>query len=327
MEEQNIDHNVLNTLYLMSEDLGKAYEREGFNPFQEGYQINTAQVDGILLNNENNEPIPSPEFLEGSKRSTLKHFALSEKNTDKLGDLLKAEEKEVSGNRMNLEDVYLRCRKKMLQLAQNEIKNGGMSPLEAYEKMYRLNRSYAKVMEKTYVESELDLMKLREELAMSTVLQENIVRDPKAKVLSQKVPAKEQTGSRATAAPEIIPVQKESVKTIPTAAPKIKQVASENLREQITKEEVQKQKEEEIRKREEQLRQLNTNKKTKLVGAKPETLSDDKLKNFYIQQVQAQKADAMQMQKLVETERAKPAEPKQKEDTAPENSDKKDRDH
>jgi len=306
MEEKKIDHSVLNTLYLMSEDLGKAYEQEGFNPFQEGYELNAKQIDGILLNNENNEPISAPEFLDNNKRSTLKNFSLSEKFNDELEGMVSTENFQHQDNGMNMEEVYLRCRKKMLQLAQNEIKSGGMSPLEAYEKMYRLNRSYAKVMEQTFVDSQLDVMKLREELARSTIIQENIIRPPDTKVQSQKKEIGKQV--KVVKVETMTAEQKEEIQKVAAKTPQIKKVASDTLRKQMIDEEIQKEKDEERRKREEQLRQMNLNKKAaqkKAPEPAPE-LSEEMQKNFHSQEIEANQARKTTVKSRPQKERNQP---------------------
>ena len=94
LNEDNITHeleksksaDVFNALNLYSESLGELYEKEGYNPFEKNFVLNSEFADNILKIKGKNKDISPESFLDSNNKNIAKNFDIALSNNTKLLD-------------------------------------------------------------------------------------------------------------------------------------------------------------------------------------------------------------------------------------------------
>ena len=151
MAELNIE--VYNTLNLISEELGRAYEETGYNPFDNGYILDNDKVIELLDNKKLIKPLTSPEFLEQGNYAVVKNFNLSLMNTEKtIAELENKLDSCEFKDELKETIVFLKNRKELLARAIEKLKDPNASSFELYEEIYNINPLLSNLFENSYLE-------------------------------------------------------------------------------------------------------------------------------------------------------------------------------
>ena len=152
MAELNID--VLNTLNLISEDLGKAYEEGGYNPFEEGYGLSEEEVTKLLDSKKLIKPLVAPKFLDQNNKAVSKNFALSLENTQKLITSLesKLDARPDYVNELKENIIFLKNRRELLSRAIEKLKNINEDSFALYTMVYDIDPVLSPMLDKSFEE-------------------------------------------------------------------------------------------------------------------------------------------------------------------------------
>ena len=191
ISEQDINYNVYNALNLINEELGENYVETGFNPFEEGFELNESYIFEILKSQKEAEDLLSPEFINDGPNATVKAFEKSLKCSAtalaKLEALLNDPRiPNVQKRKIQKIIEYIKMRIQMLEIEIKKLKKKeSQNALEMYQQINALNWLYYKDFEESFVEEEFDIMQHLDNLLDLTPEIENpreVLRDLKEDV-------------------------------------------------------------------------------------------------------------------------------------------------
>lgn len=162
--EQDINYNVYNALNLVNEELGENYVETGFNPFEEGFELNEAYINEILKSQKEAEELLSPQFINDGPDATIKAFekslTASSNALAKLTELLN-DPRVPSIQKGKIQKIieYIKMRIQMLEIEIKKLKKKeSQNALEMYQQINALNWLYYKEFEESFMNEEFDIM-------------------------------------------------------------------------------------------------------------------------------------------------------------------------
>lgn len=164
ISEQDINYDVYNALNLVNEELGENYVETGFNPFEEGFELDASYITEVLKIQKEAEDLLSPEFINDGPDATIKAFEKSLNGSAtalaKLEVLLNDPRiPEVNKRKIRKIIEYIKMRMQMLEIEIKKLKEKEeQNALEMYQKINALNWYYYKDFEESFVQDEFDIM-------------------------------------------------------------------------------------------------------------------------------------------------------------------------
>lgn len=159
VEAKEINYDVANALYLMSKRLGENYEREKVSPFSDNFSLRSDFALSVIKSGKKKKDISLKPFLENGNKQVSENFKLSLENVNEA--ILGLEEKLKSGEfagreKENIEEEVLTCidflnaRKKLLELAIEELKNLRTDSFEIYKEIVSLNEDIEQILDESF---------------------------------------------------------------------------------------------------------------------------------------------------------------------------------
>lgn len=161
LTEEEIDYNILNALNLIHPTLGEAYISKGYNPFDEGFILETDYIEKILEENRDKTPILTEDFLEKSSKEVKEFFEKALANTKLLKEdfetqLKNGEFTNVNGH--NLEKqikntvLFLQNRQEMLKIAIEQLNNVNANSLKLFQDVTSINKKLSQLLKESYLD-------------------------------------------------------------------------------------------------------------------------------------------------------------------------------
>lgn len=161
LTEQEIDYNVLNALNLIHPALGEAYTQKGYNPFEEGFVLESDYIEKILEENRDKTPILTEDFLETSSKEVKKYFQRSLQNTIELRNDFETQLKNDEFSNYENENIekqvknvilFLQNREQLLKTAIEQLKDPNANSLKLYQDITSINKKLSQLLKESYLE-------------------------------------------------------------------------------------------------------------------------------------------------------------------------------
>lgn len=143
IEEKDINYDIYNALNLLNENLGESYLTQGFNPFDEGFELSEEFALERYHNACQKKEIISPDFINQGTKQTQKAFETSVQNLDALilnVDQLLSDYTLDEKTKKQYENIrlYLICRRQLTLIFIAKLKKQ-KNTLKMYEELTFLN--------------------------------------------------------------------------------------------------------------------------------------------------------------------------------------------
>lgn len=144
-EVKNI--NVLNALNIINPDLGDAYSKGDFNPFEGDFILKSEFVQRILQNNDC-EVVMEP-FLEQGNKTVRQNFLTSLENTDLMLEEIDLKQ----GQNIEYLKIFLKNRKQLLKNAIEKLLNENQDSFSLYKDIYCLDPQLSSKLKQSFHEN------------------------------------------------------------------------------------------------------------------------------------------------------------------------------
>lgn len=151
VKEKSFD--VFNALNLINENLGKAYEEKGYNPFGDEFVLDAEYAQNLIQKIKNKKTVDIEPFLENGNRAVAQNFKLALENAENIKlDVLTEMENAVPEMKDKLSGVvlYLNNRIELLQQAIESLKSGEADSLKLYEDIQNIDNVYGEILKESY---------------------------------------------------------------------------------------------------------------------------------------------------------------------------------
>ena len=152
-EGKSID--VFNALNLYSEQLGSIYEKDGYNPFEEGFVL-TEEFTNDVLENKKKQEIFTEDFLEYGNKEVSKHFQNALNNSteiiDKLNEELASCTDEKVKKQLKKSIILLKNRNELLKVNISKLKQKDANALKMYIEMFGMDNELSELLKDTFNE-------------------------------------------------------------------------------------------------------------------------------------------------------------------------------
>ena len=148
MEEKKVEvapkeksFDIFNALNLINENLGKAYEEKGYNPFGEQFSLDVDYARNLI---------------ENGNRAVSQSFKLAIENAENLKtDILNEMESAEPAMKDKLSEIvlYLNNRIELLSQAVEELKSGEANSLALYEDVYNIDSVYGEILKESFLKN------------------------------------------------------------------------------------------------------------------------------------------------------------------------------
>ena len=163
MEEKKVEvapkeksFDIFNALNLINENLGKAYEEKGYNPFGEQFSLDVDYARNLIEKAKSRKSLDVEPFLENGNRAVSQSFKLAIENaenlkTDILNEMESAEP--VMKDKLSEIVLYLNNRIELLSRAVEELKSGEANSLALYEDVYNIDSVYGEILKESFLKN------------------------------------------------------------------------------------------------------------------------------------------------------------------------------
>lgn len=152
-EGKSID--VFNALNLYNEQLGSIYEKDGYNPFEEGFVL-TEEFTNDVLENKKKQEIFTEDFLEYGNKEVSKHFQNALTNSteiiDKLNEELASCTDEKVKSQIKKSIILLKNRNELLKVNISKLKQKDANALKMYIEMFGMDNELSELLKDTFNE-------------------------------------------------------------------------------------------------------------------------------------------------------------------------------
>lgn len=170
ISKEDINYNVYNALNLVNEELGENYIETGFNPFEEGFELDESYVNEILKSQKEAEELASPQFITDGPDAALKAFEKSMAGSVNALAQLEAllnDPRVPMATKRKIQKIieYIKMRIQLLEIEIKKLKKKeSQNALEMYQQINALNWYYYKDFEESFLNENFDIMKYYEHL-------------------------------------------------------------------------------------------------------------------------------------------------------------------
>lgn len=161
IDEDKINYDVYNGLNLYSPILGEQYAKFDWNPLGENFRLDIPFIEQYFKNSKIKDNVIMPPFLEAAPDKVLESFKLASKRNKELLDELQTkydggEFKNFEGANIEkqVEEMLfaLKCRQKMFEILNGQLKSKKIDAFAAYKNIRGLNKKLAQLLEEAYAE-------------------------------------------------------------------------------------------------------------------------------------------------------------------------------
>lgn len=163
MEEKKVEvapkeksFDIFNALNLINENLGKAYEEKGYNPFGEQFSLDVDYARNLIEKAKSRKSLDVEPFLENGNRAVSQSFKLAIENAENLKtDILNEMESAEPAMKDKLSEIvlYLNNRIELLSQAVEELKSGEANSLALYEDVYNIDSVYGEILKESFLKN------------------------------------------------------------------------------------------------------------------------------------------------------------------------------
>lgn len=145
------DVAILNILNIINPSLGKAYEEQTFNPFEDGFVMQENFVKDVLQTQKEalQYEVLTEDFLEHGNQEAKKHFEYALNNTNEL--LLEVENNQ--NKSLDKAKFFLKNRQELLKQAIEKINNHNYDGYLLYEEIVKLDPKLSEALKQTFYEN------------------------------------------------------------------------------------------------------------------------------------------------------------------------------
>lgn len=149
----NIDLNIFNALNLINPALGKAYQKRGYNPFDDEFVLHNDYVQSLLAKAKEKNNIKTEDFLEKGNKEIAEVFGLAHKNTEELLTDLSVHKNEINSAKIKEIVIFLKNRKELLSQAIKKLKNEKENSFILYRDLVGIDVLYSEMVKDTFFET------------------------------------------------------------------------------------------------------------------------------------------------------------------------------
>lgn len=158
LNEDNITHelekgksaDVFNALNLYSESLGELYEKEGYNPFEKNFVLNSEFADNILKIKGKNKDISPESFLDSNNKNIAKNFDIALSNNTKLLDKMQNKLSQITNVKVKKQVqnmiITLKNRGELLRISKDKLKKKDADALKMYIEIFGLDSELSELL-------------------------------------------------------------------------------------------------------------------------------------------------------------------------------------
>ena len=150
----NKSTDVFNALNLYSEQLGLLYEKEGYNPFDKDFVLDSEFTKDVLTNKNKSTEIFPENFLEANNKSISKNFEIAIENNTALVESLQKKIKELSSPKEQKQlkqiIVTLKNRGELLKISKEKLKQKNADAVKMYTEIFGLDSELSELLQDSY---------------------------------------------------------------------------------------------------------------------------------------------------------------------------------
>lgn len=158
LNEDNITHelekgksaDVFNALNLYSESLGELYEKEGYNPFDKNFVLNSEFADNVLKIKGKNKDISPESFLEANNKTVSKNFDIALSNNTQILNKLQGKLNQITDAKVKKQVqnmiITLKNRGELLRISKDKLKKKDADALKMYIEIFGLDSELSELL-------------------------------------------------------------------------------------------------------------------------------------------------------------------------------------